>query len=69
MLMTIDAKDTKDLELAHGYARAYRELDEARMQDILAPGARIRSLMPRGLTEYEGADKLLAIQMMRGQRR
>jgi hypothetical protein len=57
----IDARDTKDLELAHGFARAYRENDEPAMQDVLAPGTRIRMLMPRGLVEYEGAEKLVAM--------
>src|SRR5688572_29812818 len=58
--MAIDAQDNEDLELAHRFARAYRDLDEAAMQAALAPAARVRILMPRGFSEHEGADKLLA---------
>ena len=31
------------------------------MHTLLAPSARVRILMPRGYTEYDGADKLLAL--------
>jgi len=58
--MAIDAKDTKDLELSHGFARAYREVDEEAMLAVLAPGARYRMLMPRGYTEDQGPEKLIA---------
>lgn len=58
--MGIDAKDTEDLVLAHGFARAYREIDERAMRAVLAPAARVRVLMPRGYAEHEGPDGLLA---------
>src|SRR5690242_5297958 len=58
--MSIEAKDTKDLELANAFARAYREVDEAAMRLSLAPSARIRMLMPRGLIEHDGPEKLVA---------
>ncbi len=53
--------DTKDLELAHAFARAYREIDENAMKAALAPAARVRVLMPRGYFEYDGADGLLGV--------
>ena len=59
--VNMDTKDTTDLELAHRFARAYREIAEDAMQAVLAPSARIRTLMPRGLTEYEGPEKLVAV--------
>ena len=59
--MAIDVKDTEDLELAHGFARAYREIDERAMRAALAPAARVRMLMPRGYGEHEGPEGLLAV--------
>jgi hypothetical protein len=58
--MATNAKDVKDLELSHGFARAYREVDEEAMLAVLGPGARYRTLMPRGYTEDEGPEKLIA---------
>ncbi len=59
--MTMDANDTKDLDLAYTFARAYRELDEGAMKTVLAPAARARILMPRGYFEHEGPDALLGV--------
>jgi hypothetical protein len=47
-------KSTQDLDLAHAFARAYREIDEEAMLGLLAPAARVRILMPRGLVEPQG---------------
>jgi hypothetical protein len=57
--MAIDAKDAKDLELCHGFVRAYWDIDEGAMHTV-APAAPVRVLMPRGLIEFERPDKLLA---------
>ncbi|HVJ16869.1 MAG TPA: hypothetical protein VM686_15620 [Polyangiaceae bacterium] len=59
--MTINGNDTKDLELAHTFARAYRELDEGAMKTTLASTARVRLLMPRGFFEHAGPDELLGV--------
>jgi hypothetical protein len=49
---------TQELDLAHAFARAYRDIDGETMRGLLAPAARIRLLIPRGLTELEGPDGL-----------
>ncbi len=51
--------NASDLELAQAFARAYRDIDEEAMRRLLAPSARIRMLMPRGLVELHGPDPLI----------
>jgi hypothetical protein len=52
-------KTATDLELAQAFARAYRDIDGEAMRGLLAPSARIRMLIPRGLIELHGADALI----------
>src|SRR5688572_15040042 len=59
--MTINTNDSKDLELALTFARAYREIDEGALKTALASAARIRILMPRGFFEHETPDALLGV--------
>jgi hypothetical protein len=59
MTTTRDSAGT-DLDLAHAFARAYRTIDEEAMRGLLAPGARVRLLMPRGLLEHQGPDSLIS---------
>ncbi len=51
--------NTDDLDLARAFARAYRDIDAEAMQGLLAPAARVRVLMPRGLIEHQGPDSLI----------
>jgi hypothetical protein len=59
--MTIDVNDTKDLELGHAFARAYRELDEDAMKSVVAATAKVRILMPRGYFEHDGPEGLVGV--------
>ena len=52
------ADNRTDIDLAHAFARAYRDIDEEAMRELLAPSARVRLLMPRGLTELLGPEAL-----------
>jgi hypothetical protein len=53
-------KTTQDFDLAHAFARAYRDIDEEAMRGLLAPAARVRLLIPRGLIELQGPDSLIS---------
>lgn len=62
--MTVSLTTSSELELAHAFARAYREVDEDALRDLIAPEAPVRMLMPRGYAEHVGPDAL--IQQIRG---
>ena len=58
--VTVAASDQLDLDLAHEFARAYRDLDEVALRGLVAPDLRSRVLSPPGYHEIEGVDGLLA---------
>lgn len=62
--MTVESRTSLDLELAHAFARAYREVDEAELRGLMAPDALVRILMPRGYQELEGPEGM--IEQIRG---
>jgi hypothetical protein len=56
--MTDASPSRTDLDIAHAFERAYREGDREGLRAVLAPDARVRVLMPKGLMELAGADGL-----------
>ncbi len=62
--MTVESSTSFDLELAHAFARAYREVDEDELRGLIAPDALVRILMPRGYQELEGPEGI--IDQLRG---
>jgi hypothetical protein len=51
-----------DLDIAHAYARAYREADGDALRTMIAPDLRARVLVPSGFHEITGMDTLIAAQ-------
>ena len=59
--MTVESTTTSlDLDLAHAFARAYRDVDADELRDLIAPDGLVRMLMPAGFTEHEGPDGMIA---------
>ena len=58
--MAIAAQDRTDLELAHAFAQAYRDVDSEALRSLLSPIVRVRVLAPPGFKEIKGSEEMIS---------
>src|SRR4051812_13448194 len=58
--MAVAAQDRTDLDLAHAFAQAYRDVDSEALRSLLSPVVRVRVLAPPGFKEIKGPDGMIS---------